>query len=112
MWPKLDTHIDPEWSMSTSSRFVKQRITARKSGMKVGRGWGSRGGGEKKEKGEGREQGVGYRGSYSLFRVNKILNIYSCGEILNSCNLEFCAKYLVTFFQFIDAVQVMRMYVG
>ena len=28
--------------------------------------------------------GVGYRGSYSLFRVNKIGNIYSCGEILNS----------------------------
>ena len=36
MWPKLDTDIAPEWSMSTSSLFVKQRITARKSGVGVG----------------------------------------------------------------------------
>ena len=65
MWPKLDTDIVPEWSMSTSSLFVKQKITARKSGIKVRLGVGVK-------KGEGRGQRVGYWGSYSLFRVNKI----------------------------------------
>ena len=38
MWPKSDTDIAPKWSMSASSLFLKQRITARNSGIKVCRG--------------------------------------------------------------------------
>ena len=55
MWPKLDTDIAPEWSMSASSFFVKQRITARKSGINVGSGVGVKKGG--KGGGRGRVSG-------------------------------------------------------